>query len=307
MDLRQLRYFTAVIEHKSLSAAAAHLKIAQPAITRSLRHLAEGLGVTLLERHGRGMRPTEAGERLYRHARQILSDLNTAELDVVEAEASPVGHVTFACTPAFGSVIVPPTLEKMRDRYPRIRVSVREGFSDTVYKWLLDAECDVAVVASPRSTPMIDIWNRWPRQMCVGVPGPLHLKRFPIMMKPAYQIADLAAMPMILPSLESSHRMVVESAVMAEGLALDVAYEVDGVSTIVEMVARGLGFTVLLESAMMQAVGQGLIEAVPFEPPGLWGELAIGTPTARQPSRASRLFINLLEETVNAVTLVPAT
>jgi LysR family nitrogen assimilation transcriptional regulator len=303
MDLRQLKYFVAVIENKSLSAASAHLRIAQPAVSRSLKHLAEGLGVSILERHGRGMRPTEAGERLYIRAQRLLLDVEALENDIVATDESPAGHVICACPPAVGSLVIPPTLSALRERYPNIKVSVREGFSDTVYKWLLTGECDIAVVSSPRPTPLIKIWKSWPQQMRVGVPMEGRAGRFGNLVKPSYSLADITRLPLILPLRESSHRMVVEAAVVAENGALKVAYEVDGISTIIQLVAHGLGFTVLMETAMIQAVEMGLIRSVAFTPPGISGEIAIAAPTARQPSRATREFSKLLQVSINELIL----
>ena len=299
MDLRQLRYFVEVIEHRSISAAAAHLRIAQPAITRSLQQLADGLGVKLLERHARGMRPTEAGERLYTHARRLLLDVEEIERDVIDTEKAPAGHVVVACTPAFGSVILPPALIRLRERFPKIQVSMREGFGDTVYKWILEGECDVAILANPRPTAMISIWHTWQQQMRVAVPAHDIPPHFEELIKPSYRIADLERMPLILPSRETSHRMIVEAAVVAEGHALDVAYEVDGITSIIEMVARSLGFSVLLETAMLQGVRTGQIRTRPFDPPTMQGEMAIATPSARVPTRATRAFIPLVKSAID--------
>ncbi len=64
MDLRQLRYFTAIVEQGSFSKAALKLRVAQPALSQHLRHMEDELGVALLHRGTRGVQPTEAGERL---------------------------------------------------------------------------------------------------------------------------------------------------------------------------------------------------------------------------------------------------
>ncbi len=72
MDLRQLRYFSSVVELGSFSRAAKHLRVAQPALSQHVRHMEDELGVALLHRTAHGVLPTEAGERLLRHAKTIL-------------------------------------------------------------------------------------------------------------------------------------------------------------------------------------------------------------------------------------------
>ncbi len=74
MDLRQLRYFTAIVEQGSFSKAATKLRVAQPALSQHLRHMEDELGVALLHRGTRGVLPTEAGERLLLRARAILAE-----------------------------------------------------------------------------------------------------------------------------------------------------------------------------------------------------------------------------------------
>ena len=78
MDLRQLKYFHAVVNAGSLSAASATLNLSQPAIGMQIRSLEEALELKLLTRHARGVRPTPAGQALYEHADRVLHELENA-------------------------------------------------------------------------------------------------------------------------------------------------------------------------------------------------------------------------------------
>jgi LysR family nitrogen assimilation transcriptional regulator len=82
IDLRQLSYFIAVVEAKSVTAAAEVLHIAQPALSQHMQRLEQELGQQLLVRHSRGIEPTDAGFRLLDHARAILKSVETATHDV---------------------------------------------------------------------------------------------------------------------------------------------------------------------------------------------------------------------------------
>ncbi len=77
MDFRHLRYFANVAELKSISLAAQHLRIAQPALSRCVKDLELSLGVQLLNRHGRGVSLTSAGENLYHHASGCCKNCTT--------------------------------------------------------------------------------------------------------------------------------------------------------------------------------------------------------------------------------------
>src|SRR5262249_37379033 len=89
MDLRQLRYFVGIVEHGSFSKAAAHLNVAQPALSQHVRHMEQELGVELLHRGTHGVMPTEAGDRLIRHARTILAEFAELQDSVRSCEGSP--------------------------------------------------------------------------------------------------------------------------------------------------------------------------------------------------------------------------
>jgi LysR family nitrogen assimilation transcriptional regulator len=97
LDLRQLRYFSKVVESGSFSKAANQLRIAQPALSQHVRHMEEELGVRLLHRGAQGVTPTEAGDRMLTHAKRILAEF--AEIaDSVRGEAiAPRGEVRFGC------------------------------------------------------------------------------------------------------------------------------------------------------------------------------------------------------------------
>lgn len=97
MDLRQLRYFVTIVEMGSFSRAAHRLRVAQPALSQHVRNMELDLGVELLFRSPQGVRPTEAGETLVRHARLILGQMEVAREAVRRGQAEPEGEVRLAC------------------------------------------------------------------------------------------------------------------------------------------------------------------------------------------------------------------
>ena len=102
MDLVQLRYFTRIAALRSFNRAAAHLAVAQPALTRPVKLLEEELGVQLLLRHSRGVEPTEAGEILAHGAETILRLADTVKSDVVTRAMEPRGTVRIGFPPSLG-------------------------------------------------------------------------------------------------------------------------------------------------------------------------------------------------------------
>lgn len=127
MDLRQLRYFIAVYEQGSVSRAAAEIPISQPALTRSIRLLEHELGVSLLQRHARGVIPTGAGERFYRHAYRILADCSAAREDIRDAGDSISGEIAIGVAALFAYTVMDRVIGEFRKKHPEVRITVTQG------------------------------------------------------------------------------------------------------------------------------------------------------------------------------------
>ena len=107
MELRSLHYFVRVAELGSITRAAAHLHLAQPALTRHVQRLEEELGVALFTRANRGVRLTEAGEKLLDSAIRILRDIERTGDEIRAQDAHPSGRIILGITPTLCPVLVP--------------------------------------------------------------------------------------------------------------------------------------------------------------------------------------------------------
>ena len=107
MELRSLHYFVRVAELGSITRAAAHLHLAQPALTRHVQRLEEELGVALFTRANRGVRLTEAGEKLLDSAVRILRDIERTGDEIRTQDAHPSGRIILGITPTLCPVLVP--------------------------------------------------------------------------------------------------------------------------------------------------------------------------------------------------------
>ncbi len=299
LDIRQLRYFSRVAELKSFSAAAAQLRIAQPALSRCVKQLEDDLGVQLLERHGRGCTPTAAGEKLYHHAQRLLRDVRRVEEEVVASSGTPYGHLYLAMPPATGQILAPSVIERYRALYPRVTVHVLEGFSGYIHEWLNAGRIDVAVLHNPTRSRNLLVKRMLTEEMFVIAPGPNAAKTLPT--KDAYDVGDLAEIPLILPSKPHSLRMLIELAVAKEDRSLEPSIEVDGLPIIKAMVERGLGFTTLTQPAVTREVANGTLKAIPIRSPGIRWDLDIACRRDRRPSDAAMELMRVIEEEVQTL------
>src|SRR3546814_14168642 len=136
MDTRALRYFVHVAQLKSFSRAAAHLRIAQPALSRQIRNLEDELGVQLLTRSVRGVQMTEAGALLLERAEVILDQIKKARLEVAAEAGEPSGRLTLAVTPAAGPMLVPPLVERCEASFPKVSLRFVEGLPGVLHNAL---------------------------------------------------------------------------------------------------------------------------------------------------------------------------
>ncbi len=126
MLLRHLRYLLAVAEHRNFTRAAEALHVSQPTLSQQVRQLEEQLRVQLLDRSGRSVRPTDAGELYLLHARRALRELEAAQRAIHEVRDLSRGRLRLGMTPTFTCYLVGALVDPFNQRYPGIELSLEE-------------------------------------------------------------------------------------------------------------------------------------------------------------------------------------
>jgi len=129
MQFRQLRYFVRIVEAGSFSRAASIVHIAQPALSQQIAELEERLGVSLLQRSARGVRPTAAGEILYTKASEILHRLDRLPGLVRSSGGEPEGVVGLGIMASLAPKMVGGILQECRTIMPKVTIRVTDGDS----------------------------------------------------------------------------------------------------------------------------------------------------------------------------------
>ncbi|MES2531553.1 MAG: LysR substrate-binding domain-containing protein [Pseudomonadota bacterium] len=285
MDLTRLRYFVAVVESGSFSRAAAALHLSQPALSRQVLLLEEEVGQRLLVRHGRGASANEAGLALLAHARGIFELAEVARADMRERQSSPRGQVTVGLPPRVAQVLTADLVQRFREQYPDATVTIVESLSVRLREWLLAGTLDMAILFDPSPSPQLaeETLGREPLLLFGPKPLPRRVK-----------LAELSALPLVMPSGPNALRRLLEAHTRPRGLALDIVAEVDSVLTVLSLVARGVAHTVLPASARrMWTYPQTLHEAA-IVSPAMRNRLVLAIPKARPATRPQRLAAELL-------------
>lgn len=149
MDLRQLRYFLAVAEERSVTAAAARLHLTQPPLSAQLARLENELGVGLLVRHRRGVDLTAAGRDLAEHARRLLADVDTAAESVRRIGHGRTGRLILAFEATTAWSVLPPLLRRFNTARPDVDLHFREDRTDAVAEHVRAGRADLGLVHLP--------------------------------------------------------------------------------------------------------------------------------------------------------------
>lgn len=160
LDLRRLRHLAAVVKAGSLSAAAPPLNLSQPALSTSLKSLEADLGITLLERHRHGVRPTEAALALLEHAQAVEAELASAGQRIAQLRRQRSRVLRIGCGPSEATRLLPLALLKLRQQQPGLRVVVEYGLNETLMPMVRRGEVDCALSSVPRNAVHPELAHR---------------------------------------------------------------------------------------------------------------------------------------------------
>jgi LysR family transcriptional regulator, nitrogen assimilation regulatory protein len=299
MDLKQLEAFVHVAELGSFTRAAITLDTNQPALSRLVRQLEVELRHNLLERNGRGVSLTSAGQRMLSHAKGILQQVQRASQDLDELRGASGGHFGVGVTPSFAKVATNRLVHSFRESFPRATISVAQGLSTHLIEWLMMGRIDVAVLYDTFDTPLIDKRTVHTEELfLIGPRTGDSDNESRIVEPPMVPLRDIVNYPLIIPGRMHAIRRMVESAAAEQGVRLRIALEVDAVASILDLVNEGLGYAVLPLKATSGSAQDRHFRILRVSEPTLFSRLAIATSTKHTLSQLAVQSIAMLESSV---------
>jgi len=296
MELRQLRYFVAIVDHGSLSRAAVVLHVAQPALTQQLRQLEEELGARLLHRSAQGVLSTDAGKVFYEHAQAILKQVGDARSAVTQSTTRPSGSVTLGLPHSISGALALPLLKAARARYPEITLQLTEELSGNLAEQLKSGRINLAVLFDDgqlngvSSTPMVDEELMFICRTGSGFgPG-----------GDSVALADALAATLILPALQQGVRPCIEGAARAAGLALAHVIEINSIAILRSALLADMGATILPVAPLLADVAAGTLQARPLHQPPVSRSVTLcasrNIPLTNAAAAVSRLVLQVTRE-----------
>lgn len=260
MQFRQLRYFVKIVEAGSFSRAASIVHVAQPALSQQVAELEERFGVMLLQRSARGVRPTAAGEILYKEASVILHQLDQlpgiARLDGSE----PEGVVRLGFISSLAPRIVG-LLEECRTRFPKITIRVSDGDTQNLESKIASSTVDIAVLYEDEFVTALIRKPLYKQKLYLISRAPLPG------VKDTISLERLSEIPLVLPARTNGRRVLIERVFAEANLTVKLALEADSPASEVWAVLNGVGCSVLPIGDMSHFGPNVFAKPVLVEPP----------------------------------------
>lgn len=245
VDLRQMRYFVAVAEEAHFGRAAARLHMAQPPLSQAIRQLEAELGVELLHRTTRKVELSEAGRAYLDRARELLAGVDDAGDLARRVAAGAVGHLTIGCVGSATYSHLPSLSRALAVELPGVDFSFRgEMLVPAQVRALAAGQIDIALLRPPVADAELIVTRLRHDRLVVALPAD-----DPLAAKSQIRVRDLADKALIVHSAGRSSVMydVVQRLLRDAGIAAKVRHEVGETSTLITLVAGGLGAAIVPE------------------------------------------------------------
>jgi DNA-binding transcriptional LysR family regulator len=289
MDTRQLAAFCAVVERRSFSQAAEQLGVTQPAVSLQIRSLEKRLGLQLLDRSGRRVEPTEAGQRLYRSAQRLLAleEQLLAEL-VGDAEGELTGRLEIGASTGPGGTVLPVVLAEFQRLHPGVHVALAVSDTQHVVEQVARREVELGVVGASRRHRGVVFEPFFRDEVVLAVPrGHRFADR-------TVTLEELKGEPLVLMQEGAGVRQVIEEELRVAGVRLrdlDVRLELGLQESARSAVVAGYGVTFISRSAIEADLVAGTVAVARVEGLEPSREIALVRSAGRAETRVAQAFV----------------
>ena len=256
----RLQVFHAVATTGSFSRAAREiLHISQPAVSNHVHALEEELGVLLLERVGKRVILTEAGQIVQHYAEQVLGLAQETQRALRELQGLQRGTLRLGASSTPGIYLLPPVLAVFVQRYPGITLELEIANSQRVVDGVLARQWDLGMIGIPLAHPQLHVQPYW-RDTLVLIVAPQHR----LATRPAVTLADLVGETWIFREAGSASGQVVKDVLDGAHLVQDHTLVLQGSEGVKQAVMAGLGIAMVSRYAVTLEIQQGVLRVVPI-------------------------------------------
>jgi len=293
MDVRLLEAFRAVVDHRTVTNAAASLGVTQPAVSAQIARLEQELGFQLFERGNGRLKPTPEGLIFYAEASKALTGIDRLTQAAEQIRTAQVGRLVIASHPSAAISLLPPIISAFLAARPGVLVRLVSRNSDVISRLLPSESYDIGIAELPVDESAVQV-TRF-RLRCVAVLPPGH---------------PLEACKRLSPTLLASHPVVALAPTLQTALRLKTTFaeagaefspvaEAEYFATLCGLVASGAGWSLVdpLSAQTFQHLG---LTVRPFDP-AITYEIGAFFAREREPSILTQAFLTLLSDKLNSL------
>jgi len=296
LDLKGLATLRAVVELGGVEEAGRALSVGQPAVTKRLRSLDNCFGVILMQREGRRLELTPAGEKVYAYARLVL-DHQTLLVDDLNSLLMGENRLRLVVNFAIGEHLLPELLLAFADAYPEYRIESRMDYTRRIQTRLATGLADLALLEQAPDHPDIMV-QKWLDDELVLVCGPTH----PLYQTDLLPVTELEKLDYVLREPQSAMRLILDKALADIGIRnMTISMEVGSTDTIVEILNRGRHVSFLPRFAVKEALARGELFRIKIQGLRVKRTLWIARTRSNMSNPVAESFIQVLRKNSPAV------
>lgn len=298
MISNEIRYFLAVANAGSLSAASEQLFIAVSAISRQIQRLEAQVGVPLFDRHARGMVLNEAGEIFAHHVRKNMLDMEYALAEIKGLKAVRRTLIRLVCTDGLAFTLLPRMIAAFRENNPGILFEIKVASPQGVSELIRNGDCDLALQFSLHAEHGVEILGSWPAPVLIV----MH-QGHPLASAPQVTLSDISHYPLALPQQNTTVRQLFELASHMSGNLIEPVVTCDNFSTLFQFLLHTpLAVTICSAfSVIQEAEAHGLVLRSVGIDQLSQRNLQLQVPSGRPCSAALEVFLAFARQRLNAL------
>ncbi len=293
MEFHQLRYFCAIARTGNFTRAALDQHVAQPSLSQQIHKLEDELGAKLFDRFPRFARLTDSGKAFLPKAETILRQVGDARSEIQEKSRIEVGTVFVGAIPTIGPYLLPPALSRFARRHPSASVRIIEDVTAVLLEHLHHGAADVVLLALPVRGNELQVEELFREPLFATLP-----KSHRLASRKTIALSEIRSEPFLLLKEGHCFRENALAACKRSRVHPNVIFESGHFSTILSMVAAGMGVSVIPAMALAKHSGCRFVR---LEDDRIGRRVGLVQLKQRFPTRAQRAFVDELRRQSRAI------
>lgn len=287
--LHALAVYLAILDHGTMRAAAEQEGISQPAITAHVKSLERFFDIPLLERSGRRVRPTVAGEVVAGYCRQMLALADDLERSLADLAGLQSGHLVVGASSSYGETLLPGILARFHERYPGVTLAARIRNTEEIVQGVIDRTFGFGIIGAEWPDSALESWP-----ICDDDLDLVVAREHSLLMRDNLMVRDLADVTFVLRESGSATRALALQTLASYGVVPVRQIEFEGNEAVKRAVAAGMGVGILSEHSLMVDYRAGELIRLPCAEWQCARQFRVLRRADRVLSRAEHAFLDLL-------------